>query len=64
MNQISRAMSDKYKIWDQGKPYFLTLTIVGWIDVFTRRNYKMTIINSLQYCQREKARLVLFAILA
>jgi REP element-mobilizing transposase RayT len=47
-------MSGKYKIWDQTKVYFLTLTVVGWIDVFTRKNHKMTIVESLQYCQSEK----------
>jgi REP element-mobilizing transposase RayT len=47
-------MSEKYRIWDQRKAYFLTLTVVGWIDVFTRKNYKMTIVESLQYCQKEK----------
>ena len=52
-------MSDKYKIWDQKKTYFLTLTVVGWIDVFTRKNFKMIIIDSLQYCQKHKG-LVLF----
>jgi REP element-mobilizing transposase RayT len=52
-------MSDKYKIWDHGKAYFLTLTVVGWIDVFTRKNHKMAIINSLKYCQKEKG-LVMF----
>ncbi len=52
-------MSDKYKIRDQEKAYFLTMTIVGWIDVFTRKNHKITIINSLKYCQKEKG-LVLF----
>ena len=50
----SRAMSEKYKIWDPGKAYFLTLTVVGWIDVFTRKNHKITIIDSLKYCQKEK----------
>ena len=47
-------MSGKYKIWDQGKAYFLTITVLGWIDVFTRKNHKITIINSLKYCQKEK----------
>lgn len=47
-------MSEKYRIWDQGKPYFLTLTIVGWIDLFTRKEYKFIIIDSLKYCQKEK----------
>jgi REP element-mobilizing transposase RayT len=52
-------MSDKYKIWDQGKAYFLTMTVVGWIDVFIRKNHKLTIIDSFQYCQKEKG-LVIF----
>jgi REP element-mobilizing transposase RayT len=47
-------MSDKYKIWNKEKPYFLTLTVVGWIDVFTRKNHKLTIARSLHYCQKEK----------
>ena len=36
------------------KSYFMTLTVVDWIDVFTRLNHKMLIIDSLKYCQREK----------
>ena len=47
-------MSEKYKIWDQRKAYFLTMTVVGWIDVFIRNNLKMTVVNSLKYCQKEK----------
>jgi REP element-mobilizing transposase RayT len=52
-------MSDKYRIWDQRKAYFLTVTVVGWIDVFIRKSFKMTLINSLDYCQKEKG-LVIF----
>jgi len=47
-------MSDKYKIANPDGAYFLTLTIVGWLDVFTRKNHKLTIVNSLKYCQKEK----------
>ena len=47
-------MSDKYKMHEREKPYFVTLTVVGWIDVFTRKNHKLTIIKSLQYCQKMK----------
>ena len=36
------------------KAYFLTLTIVGWIDVFTRKNHRDAIIESIKYCQKEK----------
>jgi REP element-mobilizing transposase RayT len=35
-------------------PYFLTLTVVDWVDVFTRPNYRHIIVDSLIYCQREK----------
>ena len=47
-------MSDKYKMYEKDKPYFITMTIVGWIDVFTRKNHKLLIIKSLKYCQKEK----------
>ncbi len=39
---------------ETGKPYFVTLTVVGWIDAFSRINHKIAIINSLKYCQKNK----------
>lgn len=42
------------------KAYYLTLTVVGWIDVFTRQNHRDAIIDALKYCQKEKG-LVLYA---
>ncbi len=51
-------MSDKYKIFDQEEAYFITMTIVGWIDVFTIKNYKLLITNSLKYCQQNKGFIV------
>jgi REP element-mobilizing transposase RayT len=53
-------MSDKYKIRDKDKPYFVTITTVGWIDIFTRPNHKKLIADSLQYCIKNKG-LVVFA---
>ncbi|MGQ1786750.1 MULTISPECIES: REP-associated tyrosine transposase [unclassified Saccharicrinis] len=47
-------MSDKYKIFDNQSAYFITMTTVGWIDVFTRKNHKMAIVDSLKYCQKHK----------
>ncbi|MFL5731535.1 MAG: REP-associated tyrosine transposase [Cytophagaceae bacterium] len=38
----------------EGYLYYLTLTIVDWVDVFTRPVYKEIIVDSLKYCQREK----------
>jgi putative transposase len=34
--------------------YFLTLTVVGWADVFTRPVYKEALIQSLKYCSEHK----------
>jgi hypothetical protein len=30
--------------------YFLTLTVAGWIDIFTHQRYSDKIIESLKYC--------------
>lgn len=49
---------DKYKIVDQNGLYFLTFTVVGWIDVFTRSTFKVEIVNSLNYCIHEKGLVV------
>jgi putative transposase len=38
-----------------GETYFVTLTTVGWVDVFTRSVYAELLINNLQHCQREEA---------
>lgn len=35
-------------------PYFITITVVGWVDVFTRLSQKMVIVDSLKYCQAHK----------
>jgi len=32
--------------------YFVTLTVVDWIDVFTRRYYNDFIIENLAWCQQ------------
>lgn len=47
-------MSTKYKALDIDQAYFITITTVGWVDVFTRLSQKMVIINSLKYCQSQK----------
>ena len=47
-------MSTKYKATTTEEAYFITITTVGWIDVFTRLNQKHNIINALNYCQRNK----------
>ena len=48
----------KYKILEQQGLNYLTLTIVGWVDIFTRKDYKDIIIKSLEYCQEHKGLVV------
>lgn len=43
-----------YKIRDQEGIYYLTFTVVNWIDVFTRKRYKDILIDSLIFCQKGK----------
>jgi putative transposase len=53
-------LSEKYKIRNPEGIYFVTLTVVDWIDVFTRKNHKISIVESLKYCQKEKG-LIIYA---
>jgi len=34
--------------------YYLTFTVVGWIDIFTRQGYRDIMIESFKHCQKEK----------
>lgn len=47
-------MSEKYKVHNPNGVYFITCTVVGWVDLFTRPCYKDIIINSLKYCIEHK----------
>jgi len=47
-------MSQGYKIKDQSAAHYLTLQIVQWADIFTRKIYRDIVIESLKYCQNEK----------
>jgi REP element-mobilizing transposase RayT len=46
-------MSERYKTDNDGL-YFVTFSVVGWIDVFTRRIYQDMLIESLEYCRTKK----------
>jgi len=45
---------DRYVIVNQHDIYFLTFTVVEWLDVFTRKDYKCIITDALNYCVKEK----------
>jgi len=43
-----------YKIFDQGGMYFVSFAVVSWVDVFTRKEYRDIVVESLQHCQLEQ----------
>jgi REP element-mobilizing transposase RayT len=47
-------MAEAYRISDQQASYFITLTVIDWIDVFTKKEYKDILVDSLNYCIAEK----------
>ena len=47
-------MSTKYKATMPDSGYFITMTTIGWVDLFTRLKQKYLIIDSLNYCQTHK----------
>lgn len=55
---MTKNDSPGYKIRDQFATHFITVTIVGWIDLFTRKQCRDIIIDSLKYCQQNKGLIV------
>jgi putative transposase len=45
---------DQYHITDQHSRYFLTLSVVYWVDIFTRQDYRDIIVDSLNHCIENK----------
>ena len=43
-----------HKIINQNSIHFITCTVVGWVDVFTRQIYRDVIIDSLKHCKQNK----------
>lgn len=51
-------MSEKYKVLNPEGTYFITCTIVDWVDLLSRAEYKDIIIDSLKFCQLHKGLIV------
>jgi putative transposase len=47
-------MSTKYKFGDNEIAHFITFSVINWIDALTRNEYKDIVVESLQYCIKEK----------
>ena len=49
-----------YKIRNTEGIHFITFAVAEWVDVFTRREYKDLLVESLAFCQEKKG-LILYA---
>ena len=49
-----------YKFNDDRGLYFVTFTVIEWIDVFTRKDYVSITLDSLKHCLKEKG-LIIYA---
>ena len=47
-------MSEFLKANETEATYFVTLTVVDWIDVFTRKEYADIVLDSLEHCRLHK----------
>ncbi|HEY2582234.1 MAG TPA: transposase [Mucilaginibacter sp.] len=43
-----------YIVHDQQAIYYMTFTVVGWIDIFSRQAYRDIVIDSFKYCRAHK----------
>jgi REP element-mobilizing transposase RayT len=49
-----KKMSRNYKFHNPEGLYFISFAVVGWLDVFTRNEYKDLFLESLEFCQKKK----------
>ena len=51
---MSFEFAEGFKIRDQPATHFLTFSIMGWIDIFSRRRYRDLILESFEFCRQHK----------
>jgi REP element-mobilizing transposase RayT len=51
-------MATKYSFGENHIAHFVTCTVVNWIDIFSREDYKNIVLDSLQYCIQKKGLIV------
>ena len=52
-------MSDGgYKIRNQAAIHFITFAVVEWLDVFTKKEYRDIVLESIRHCQNESGLLL------
>ena len=51
-------MSRNYRFRDQQNPHFISFATVHWVDVFTRSAYSDIVVDSMNYCIKNKGLIV------
>jgi len=49
---------DGYKIRNKAEIHFVSFAVIEWVDVFTRKEYRDILIDSLKFCQEHKGLLL------
>lgn len=47
-------MRHKYLFHNDKQLYFVTFTVINWIDIFIRGEYRTIVLDSIRYCQKNK----------
>lgn len=55
---VKLLLMGRYKILDQNGLNYITCTVVGWVDVFSRKRYRDIVLESLAYCRKEKGLMI------
>ena len=55
---VKKMSEGGYKIRNQEAIHFITFAVTEWVDVFTRKDYRDIVIDSLKFCQTEKGLLL------
>lgn len=51
-------MCRKYKFRNPDGVYFITFSVIGWIDIFTRNEYREIVVDSINWCIKNKGLVV------
>ncbi len=51
---MSRWYPGAFIVYPPDTIYFVTITVIDWVDVFTREEYKQIVAESLDFCRRNK----------
>lgn len=47
-------MSRNYKFYNPEGLYFVSFAVINWLDVFTRNEYKNIVLETLEFCMKNK----------